>query len=443
MRAVLLAAGEGKRLRPYFNRPKPLVRLLGLALIERNILTLRECGINDFIIITGCYSTEFRDYLGNGEKFGVSINYLHNPDWEKGNGVSAYTFHKDYRQDEKFILLMADHLFELDLLKAFLTEAKKIKQDELLLAADSRLEEVFDLDECTKVKAWENYAVKLGKGLDDFNAVDCGLFIGTGSLLEALANSIARGAYALTDAVNLLAEHGKVKLHFIEHSWVDVDDYPGYKQAERILLKSLVPAKDGFISRVINRRFSLRITRLLAATAITPNQVTFLSFLTTAAAAVSFAMAKPFIGGVLAQLASILDGVDGEIARLKFLKSSFGEIFDSILDRYGDYLIVVGMVYSWYCATGHTMALLVGAAALTGMPMSMLFKEKFRNVFGQPFIPEIHDGILRYFPANRDGRLFIIMLGGILNLLPATLILLAVGTHLQALIRLYNVRKAT
>ena len=54
MRAVLLAAGEGKRLRPYFDRPKPLVRLLGLALIERNILSLRECGINDFIIITGC-----------------------------------------------------------------------------------------------------------------------------------------------------------------------------------------------------------------------------------------------------------------------------------------------------------------------------------------------------------------------------------------------------
>jgi len=49
---------------------------------------------------------------------------------------------------------------------------------------------------------------------------------------------------------------------------------------------------------------------------------------------------------------------------------------------------------------------------------------------------------MRYFPANRDGRLFIIMLGGILNLLPAALVLLAVGTHLQTFIRLYNVRKS-
>lgn len=107
----------------------------------------------------------------------------------------------------------------------------------------------------------------------------------------------------------------------------------------------------------------------------------------------------------------MLDGVDGEIARLKFLKSKYGEMFDSILDRYGDFLIIVGMAYSWYSTTGQVAALLVGAAALMGAPMSMLFKEKYRNVFEQPFISEVHDGIMRYFAANRDVRLFIIMLG--------------------------------
>jgi len=115
MRAVLLAAGEGKRLRPYFNRPKPLVRLLGLSLIERNILTLRECGIEEFIVITGCYAEEIREYLGDGSRFGVKIKYLHNPDWQLGNGLSAYTFQQEYRPNEKFLLLMADHIFELAL----------------------------------------------------------------------------------------------------------------------------------------------------------------------------------------------------------------------------------------------------------------------------------------------------------------------------------------
>jgi len=441
MRAVLLAAGEGKRLWPQFKRPKPLVRLLGLPLIERNILSLRECGINDFIIVTGCYADEIQDHLGNGEKLGVKIKYLHNADWKLGNGSSAYTFHKEYQQNEKFILMMSDHIFELELFKSFIAGARDIKEDELLLAADRRLEKVYDLDECTKIKARENLAIKLGKGLEDFNAVDCGLFIGTGALLEALSKSIAGGAYALTDAVNLMAQDGKVKLHFINNNWIDVDDYESYKQCEKLLLKSLIPPKDGIISRVINRKVSLRITKLVAPTRITPNQITFLSFLITVASAASFAMLNPLVGGLLAQFASMLDGVDGEIARLKFLRSKFGEMFDSILDRYGDYLIVIGMTFSWYSTTGHMAALLVGAAALTGMPMSMLFKEKYRNVFGQPFISEVNDGIMRYFAANRDVRLFIIMLGGIFNVLPAALTFLAVITHLQTLYRLYSVYK--
>lgn len=441
MRAVLLAAGEGKRLWPYFHRPKPLINLLGLSLIERNILSLRECGVDEFVIIIGCYADEIKNYLESGEKLGVKLSYLYNPDWNLGNGSSAYTFHKDYREDEKFILMMSDHLFEIDLLRDFIAQAESLKADELLLAADKRLEKVYDLEECTKVYADSNYAIKLGKGLEDYNAVDCGLFIGTGSLLKALSDSISKGNYALTDAVNLMAEHGKVKLHYINNRWIDVDDYPSYKEAENVLLQWLVPPKDGLISRVINRRVSLRITKFLAATEITPNQVTILSFLTTLAAAISFAIASPIIGGLLAQFSSILDGVDGEISRLKFLKSNFGEMLDSILDRYGDFFLIMGMGYLWYSNAGEILALIVSAAALAGAPMSMLFKEKFRSILGKPFISEEYDGIIGYFAANRDGRLFIIMLGGIFNIVPLTLAFLAVVSHLQTFYRLYTVRK--
>lgn len=440
MRAVFLAAGEGKRLRPYFDRPKPLVHLLGLSLIERNILSLQECGIKDFVVITGCYAEEIQNYLGNGEKFGVNIKYLYNEDWELGNGVTAYTFRKDYRQDEKFILMMSDHIFGMDLLKAFLAEAQNIKENELLLAADKRLEKVYDLAECTKVKAEQGYAMKLGKKLCDFNAVDCGLFIGNGKLLNALSEAISKGCYALTDAVNILAGSGKVKLHFVNDFWIDVDDQASYHYCEKVLLQSLASAKDGFISRCLNRRCSLKITRFLARTRITPNQITVISFLIAAAAACCFALGKNLCGGLLAQLSSIIDGVDGEIARLKFQKSNYGGILDSILDRYADFLIVLGIAYSWYFTVNSPAVLLAAAAALTGMPMSMLFKEKFHSLAGKPFVPELYDGISRYLPANRDGRLFVIMLGGIFNLLPAALVFIAVVAHIQTFIRLYKAR---
>ncbi|HOL17489.1 MAG TPA: sugar phosphate nucleotidyltransferase [Bacillota bacterium] len=442
MRAVFLAAGEGKRLRPYFNRPKPLVPLLGLSLIERNILSLRECGIKEFVVITGCYADAIEEYLGNGDKLGVEIKYLHNERWALGNGVTAYTFHQEYRPGEKFILMMSDHIFGLDLLKNFIAAAQKIKEDEILIAADRRLEKVYDLDECTKIKAERDYALKLGKKLGDFNAVDCGLFIATGALLDALSQAISRGDYTLTDGVNILAGSGRAKLHFVNDFWVDVDDQAGYRHCEKMLLQSLVPAKDGFISHHLNRRFSLRITRYLARTGITPNQVTVISFLIAVAAAFCFALGKNICGGLLAQLSSIIDGVDGEIARLKFQKSNYGGFIDSILDRYADFLIVIGITYAWYTVkTNSPVVLMVAAAALTGMPMSMLFKEKYHALTGKPFLPEQYDGIFRYLPANRDGRLFVIMWGGIFNLLPAALVILAVAAHCQTFIRLYQARR--
>ena len=441
MRAVLLAAGEGKRLRPYSHRPKPLVPLLGLPLITRNILTLKQCGIKEFVIITGHRSREIKSHLGTGDGLRVKISYIHNDRWKLGNGTSACSFRAAHRPGEKFILMMADHIFPPDAVKAFIAAAQEIDADEILLAADKQLGTVYDLAECTKIKARQDRALQLGKDLPRFNAVDCGLFVGSGALLDALADAAARKQYALTDAVNILARQRRVKLHFIGDSWVDVDDEASYKHGERLLLRWQLPAKDGFVSRVLNRRISLGITKLLARTGITPNQVTLCSFVLTLAAASSFARGFPLWGGLLAQLSSIIDGVDGEIARVKFLSSRYGGLLDAILDRYGDFLLIIGMIYGWYIATGSGMALAVGVAALTGAPMSMLFKEKFHALTGKPYLPETHAGPCRYLPANRDGRLFIIMLGGIFNLIPAALAILAVITHVQAVFRLGRVRR--
>ncbi|GGK30225.1 CDP-alcohol phosphatidyltransferase [Caldalkalibacillus thermarum] len=442
MRAAILAAGEGRRLRPHFSGPKPLIHLLGLSLIERNMLTLRESGIQEIVIVTGCHSAEIQEALGDGSKWGIKITYVHNPDWQKGNGVSAYALHTVFRPEEKFVLMMADHIFEPQAVRAFVAEAEKISDSEVLLAADRNLDRVHDVEECTKIQAEHDRAQKLGKDLGDFNAVDCGLFMCTGALFPALSQAIAQGRHALTDGINILAKQGKVKLHFVDQAWVDVDDRESFHHAEHMLLKSLVPDKDGLISRHLNRKVSLQITKRLASTPVTPNQVTVASFIVSLASALSFAAGFPLVGGLLAQFSSILDGVDGELARLKFLQSQYGGLVDAILDRYADFFIVAGMAYWWCLQTDQPiMALLVSAAALSGIPMSMLVKEKYKALTGRTYIPETDDGLWRYLPANRDGRLFIVMLGGIFNLIPATLILLAVTTHLAAIVRLVQLRK--
>lgn len=73
MRAIILAAGMGSRLRPLtLNTPKPLIKINNESIIERQIKFIREIGINEIIVVTGYLKEEF-EFLK--EKYGVKIIY--------------------------------------------------------------------------------------------------------------------------------------------------------------------------------------------------------------------------------------------------------------------------------------------------------------------------------------------------------------------------------
>ena len=72
---------------------------------------------------------------------------------------------------------------------------------------------------------------------------------------------------------------------------------------------------EGFVSRYLNRRFSRPIARALVPTPITPNQVSLVAFLLSVAAAALFYFDHNIWAGVLVQASSIIDGVDGDLAR--------------------------------------------------------------------------------------------------------------------------------
>ncbi|MFT8351241.1 sugar phosphate nucleotidyltransferase [Clostridium saccharoperbutylacetonicum] len=82
MRAILMAAGMGTRLRPLTeNTPKSLIEVNGMSLLERQILNLRECGINEIIVLTGYLHEKFDDIVKKynlikvvNEKFDVYNN---------------------------------------------------------------------------------------------------------------------------------------------------------------------------------------------------------------------------------------------------------------------------------------------------------------------------------------------------------------------------------
>ncbi|GAI94527.1 unnamed protein product, partial [marine sediment metagenome] len=117
----------------------------------------------------------------------------------------------------------------------------------------------------------------------------------------------------------------------------------------------LIKPADGLISRYINRKFSINIfTPLLLKIyrRITANQVSVISFIISLISSLFFFLGNAIIGGLLIQISSILDGSDGEIARLKHMASSLGNYVDAILDRYADGLILLGMFYYSFAKIG-------------------------------------------------------------------------------------------
>ncbi|HLN57693.1 MAG TPA: CDP-alcohol phosphatidyltransferase family protein, partial [Thermoanaerobaculia bacterium] len=146
--------------------------------------------------------------------------------------------------------------------------------------------------------------------------------------------------------------------------------------AENWLLKSLIKESEGFMSRHVERRISLAISRRLASTRVTPNAMTLVSVgvgLAGAALFLSSSAWAPIAGALLVLAHSILDGCDGELARLKFLESRFGGVLDFWGDNVVHSAVFSAIAVAWARAAGQSWPLLLGASAVLGTILSAAF----------------------------------------------------------------------
>ncbi len=238
-----------------------------------------------------------------------------------------------------------------------------------------------------------------------------------------------RNDSSLSGGIQVLAEQGKVSSFDVRGSfWIDVDDAADLEAAERNLLAQLKKPADGPVSRYLNRPLSTRISRWLVKGSVTPNQISLFCFLVSVVAAVVFALEGYWAllaGGVLAQFASIVDGCDGEVARLKFWESDFGGWFDAVLDRYADAFLLFGLTWHAFANSGSRLDLLVGFLAIIGSFMNSYTADKYDRLMAEKFS---QDHKIRI---GRDVRIFLIFLGAVCNLPLVTLLVLAVLMNLE------------
>lgn len=145
-------------------------------------------------------------------------------------------------------------------------------------------------------------------------------------------------------------------------------DTPAARRAgERALLRSLVKPEDGFMSRHVERPISLAITRRIAGSRVTPNQVTLVSIAIGLAGAAGIAVGeRPWqVAGALLFLASsIIDGVDGELARLTFRRSRLGGWLDFLGDNVVHAAIFGAIAAAAYRGGGGSRVAWLGAVSI-------------------------------------------------------------------------------
>jgi CDP-L-myo-inositol myo-inositolphosphotransferase len=356
--AVILAAGKGSRMAGGDEdaTPKPLVAVAGVPLVKRAILTMARAGIERVHVVIGFKGDEIRAALERDPAYaaaGVEVRFIDNPDYERANGVSVLKARGHV--GGPFLLSMADHVFGDALARK--AAGADLERADLVLCVDRRIRDVYDIDDATKVKTRDGAIVEIAKELPEYDAIDCGVFAVTPALFDALERArSATGDCSLSDGVRQLARAGRARVLDVgEDFWHDVDTPEARRLAERGLLNSLRKRVDGPVARHINRHVSLAVTRLLVDTEVTPNQMTVVANL-VGAAGIWCVLQRTWpalaLGALLVQLQSILDGCDGELARLKFQSSRMGEWLDNVLDDHVN--------------LGYGLALGLATAALSG-----------------------------------------------------------------------------
>jgi L-glutamine-phosphate cytidylyltransferase len=192
MRAVILAAGKGARLNGTAgNAPKCLMRIGGRSLIDRQVESLRDAGIDDIIVVVGCQQHHVRRTCGKG------LTYIENTRYAETNSLYSLWMARPLLY-EGFVVLNCDVLFHPALLQDLLTSRH---ENALLLGYREAHQPLFG-DEEMKVKVRHGRVVDMSKDMDPTEADGENL---------GIVKFGARGAAALVDIMNDIVNDGRLR----------------------------------------------------------------------------------------------------------------------------------------------------------------------------------------------------------------------------------------
>ncbi len=218
MKAVILAAGEGKRMRPLtYERPKVMLPIAGKPIIEHLLVEMKEVGIDDFVFVVGYHDETIRDYFRKGEKWDVSIQYVTQ---KTQLGTADALRRTEGLVEDKFIMLNGDTIVSAEDIRKVITDGVNIALGVI---------EVRNPEDYGVVETEGEKVARIHEKMKEppSNLINAGVYFLDENIFTALSKTAKskRGEFELTDSLQLLIEEGTdIFWKPIEH-WIDVS-YP-------------------------------------------------------------------------------------------------------------------------------------------------------------------------------------------------------------------------
>jgi UDP-N-acetylglucosamine diphosphorylase/glucosamine-1-phosphate N-acetyltransferase len=217
LKAVILAAGEGNRMRPLTsNRPKVMLPIANKPIAERLLVEVREAGIEEFIFVVGYCDEQVREYFGNGDKWGVAVDYS---EQRKQMGTADAIRMVEGAVDGNFLVINGDVIIGREDIRRL--KNKKHNTMSIIEVKDPQGLGMVELSGTKVVNIYEKTEAPPSL------MANTGLYLFTPEIFEAIAKTekSPRGEYEIPDSLQLLmqTENG---LHYLElESWLDLS-YP-------------------------------------------------------------------------------------------------------------------------------------------------------------------------------------------------------------------------
>jgi UDP-N-acetylglucosamine diphosphorylase/glucosamine-1-phosphate N-acetyltransferase len=252
MKAVILAAGKGKRLRPITStRPKPMIPIAGRPLLAHAIIGLRKAGISEILLIVGYKENLIRDYFGDGkELFGIKIEYITQKQYL--GTAHAANYAREFIDDSPFLMMYGDLLVNPTVFKNILSKFKKDSNEGQISLIEVPNPQDFGIISLNSEGFVINITEKPSPSLNLGNLANAGIYLFKPIIFDAIEKTkkSIRREYEFTDSMQILINefNGKIQSYILQNEfWSDIGLPWQLFDANHFLLNQIEPNQLGEI----------------------------------------------------------------------------------------------------------------------------------------------------------------------------------------------------